>query len=251
MLKAIIIDDEPKGRNILQQLLLNHCTGIEVVALAANADEGLREIDLHKPQVIFLDVEMPGKSGFDLLREAGTIDFKIVFVTAFNHYSLKAIKFHAFDYLLKPVDLDELKQTVEKLIASVEKPKEKIIGSLLQNTRQGAAPFGKIAIASVGEIDLVDLNDILYFEANGTATLVYLANGKKITATKNLKEYDDLLSDQHFFRIHYALLVNLRHINKYIKGEGGSVIIAGKTELEVSRRRKTAFLEVLSGYKAS
>ncbi|MEO7308991.1 MAG: LytTR family DNA-binding domain-containing protein [Chitinophagaceae bacterium] len=251
MLKAIIIDDEPKGRNILQQLLLNHCPAIHVLALAANADEGLKLIDLYKPHVIFLDVEMPGKSGFDLLREAGTIDFKIVFVTAFNHYTLKAIKFHAFDYLLKPVDLDELKQTVEKLQQSTEQPKEKILVSLLQQTRQGTASFGKIAIASLNEIDLVEVDDILYLEASGTSTFVYLSNGKRVTATRNLKEYDDLLNNQFFFRIHHAYLVNLRHISKYIKGEGGSVIISNKTELEVSRRRKAAFLEVLSGYRVS
>ena len=111
MLKAIIIDDEPKGRSILQQLLALHAPKITVVSTAANAEEGLKLIDLHNPDVVFLDIEMPGKSGFELLREIGSINFKVVFVSAHNHYSLKAIKFHAFDYLLKPIDLDELKQT--------------------------------------------------------------------------------------------------------------------------------------------
>ena len=248
MLKAIIIDDEPRGRNILQQLITMHCKDVTVEATAGNADDGLEYIDIHKPDVIFLDVEMPGKSGFDLLREAGRIDFKIVFVTAYNHYSLKAIKFNAFDYLLKPVDLDELKLTIEKLRALKLPADEKIVANLLQASANQHKAFTKIAISSLDSISLIDTSDILFFEALGGATAVHLTGGKKLTASKTLKEFEDLLQDQFFFRIHHSYLIHLRHIVKYIKGEGGSVLMNNNTELEVSRRKKAAFMEMLASY---
>ena len=248
MINAIIIDDEPKNRNILQQLLQIHFKDVQVVAQAQNADEGLKLIDRHKPDVVFLDVEMPGKSGFDLLREAGKIDFKVVFVTAYNHYSLKAIKFNAFDYLLKPIDLDELKVTVNKLKQSLLPVHENIFQNLLHPSIDKEKAFNKIAISSIDFIELIDNDDILYFEAKGNYTDVYLINNKKITASKTLKEFDDLLSDKFFFRIHHGYLVNIKHISKYIKGEGGYVLMKNNEELEVSRRKKADFIQMLSLY---
>ena len=245
MLKAIIIDDEPKGRSILQQLLALHAPKITVVSTAANAEEGLKLIDLHNPDVVFLDIEMPGKSGFELLREIGSINFKVVFVSAHNHYSLKAIKFHAFDYLLKPIDLDELKQTIEKLLSSSTSHTQDQVNEMLSASKQGNNEFGKIAIPSLSSIDLINVDDILYCEASANNTIVYLINNKKIVATKNLKEYEDLLMNHRFFRIHHAYLVNLKHVAKYIKGEGGSVVLINQKELEVSRRKKQEFLNSL------
>ncbi|MEP6676914.1 MAG: LytTR family DNA-binding domain-containing protein [Ferruginibacter sp.] len=245
MLRAIIIDDEPKGRSILQQLLAQHAPQIRVQAIAANAEEGLLLIDEYKPEVVFLDVEMPGKSGFDLLREIKNIDFKVVFVSAHNHYSLKAIKFHAFDYLLKPIDLDELKQTVEKLLQSTPVHSSEQLSEMLAASKNSTSEFGKIAIPSVSAIDLINIEDILYCEASGNNTFVYLSGNRKITATRNLKEYEELLPANRFFRIHHAYLVNLKHIAKYIKGEGGSIILTNQKELEVSRRRKQDFLNAL------
>lgn len=245
MVRAIIIDDEPKGRSILQQLLALHAPRLQIVGIASNADEGLEIIDTHKPDVVFLDVEMPGKSGFELLRELKSIDFKVIFVSAHNHYSLKAIKFHAFDYLLKPIDLDELKQTIEKLLNSSQAHSQEQIVGLLSASKPGNTETGKIAIPSLSSIDLVNIDDILYCEASANNTLVYLTNNKKITATKNLKDYEDLLSARRFFRIHHAYLVNLKHVAKYIKGEGGSVILSNQKELEVSRRKKQEFLSAL------
>jgi two-component system LytT family response regulator len=245
MLRAIIIDDEPKGRSILQQLIALHAPQITVVGTAASADEGLKTIDSHKPDVVFLDVEMPGKSGFELLRELGSIDFKVVFVSAHNHYSLKAIKFHAFDYLLKPIDLDELKQTISKLLRSSQTHTHEMLNELLTASKHSNSELGKIAISSVTSIDLINVDDILFCEASANNTLVYLTNNKKIVATKNLKEYEDLLAGHRFFRIHHAYLVNLKHVSKYIKGEGGSVILSNQKELEVSRRKKQEFLNAL------
>ncbi len=245
MLRAVIIDDEPKGRSILRQLLALHAPQLSIIGIAANADEGLKIIDTHKPDVVFLDVEMPGKSGFELLRELNVIDFKVVFVSAHNHYSLKAIKFHAFDYLLKPIDLDELKQTIEKLFKSSRSTTHEQLSELLTASKPGNTELGKIAIPSLTSIDLINVDDILYCEASANNTLVYLTNNKRIVATKNLKEYEELLSAHRFFRIHHAYLVNLKYVAKYIKGEGGSVILSNQKELEVSRRKKQEFLNVL------
>jgi two-component system LytT family response regulator len=245
MLRAVIIDDEPKGRSILQQLLTLHAPQLSIVGITANADEGLKIIDTHNPDVVFLDVEMPGKSGFELLRELNVINFKVVFVSAHNHYSLKAIKFHAFDYLLKPIDLDELKQTITKLLKSTPTNTTEQLNELLTASKNGNTELGKIAIPSLTSIDLINVDDILYCEACSNNTLVYLTNNKKIVATKNLKEYEDLLQQHRFFRIHHTYLVNLKHVAKYIKGEGGSVILSNQKELEVSRRKKQEFLNAL------
>ncbi|MEO7045441.1 MAG: response regulator [Ferruginibacter sp.] len=245
MLKSIIIDDEPKGRSILKQLIMLHTPQLDVVGVAENANEGLKLIDIYKPDVVFLDIEMPGKSGFDLLRELNNIQFKLVFVSAHNHYSLKAIKFHAFDYLLKPIDVDELKETVAKLLQSANTNTNEQVIEMLSSSQQGNNDFSKIAIASVSSIDLINIEDILYCEASGNSTIVYLTNNKKIVATKTLKEYEDLLTSHLFFRIHHAYLVNLKHVARYIKGENGSVILSNNKELEVSRRKKQDFLNSL------
>ncbi len=245
MQRAIIIDDEPKGRSILKQLITLHTPEMVVVGIAGNADEGLKLIDTYKPDVVFLDIEMPGKSGFDLLRELSNIHFKLVFVSAHNHYSLKAIKFHAFDYLLKPIDVDELKETVAKLLQSANTNTNEQVIEMLSASQQGNNDFSKIAIASVSSIDLLNVEDILYCEASGNSTFIYLINNRKIVATKTLKEFEEILTCHLFFRIHHAYLVNLKHVARYIKGEGGSIVLSNNKELEVSRRKKQEFLNSL------
>jgi two-component system LytT family response regulator len=244
MMKAIIIDDEPKGRNILLQLLTQHFPQIKVVASAAGADEGIRRIDAWKPDVVFLDVEMPGKNGFDMLKELGPIDFKIIFVSAHNHYALNAIKLSAIDFLLKPIDLDDLSKAVQRLNSQPAHSVQQV-PHLLQQLQQPKNSFGKIAIASAAAIEFVNIADIVYCKADNVYTEVYL-NNACITSTKNLKDFDDLLSPHFFFRVHHSYLINMNHIKKYIKGDGGTVIMRNDVEIEVSRRRKSAFLELLS-----
>jgi len=244
MLKAIIIDDEPKGRNILLQLITLHFPQVKVVATGASADEGLNLIDMHKPDVVFLDVEMPGKTGFDMLKEIGDIDFKVIFVSAHNHYALNAIKLSALDFLLKPVDIEDLGKAIQRLNApNVHSARQ--VPNLLQQIQLPKSNFGKIAIASVNAIEFVNINDIIYCKADNVYTEVHLRDGT-ITATKNLKDFDDILSAHSFFRVHHSYLINMNHIKKYIKGEGGTVIMNNDAEIEVSRRRKAAFLELLA-----
>jgi two-component system LytT family response regulator len=244
MMKAIIVDDEPKGRNILLQLITQHFPQIKVVATASGADEGMKRIDTWKPDVVFLDVEMPGKNAFDMLKELGPIDFKIIFVSAHNHYALNAIKLSALDFLLKPIDLDDLAKAVARLnVLPAQSAKQ--VPHLLQQLQQPKSSFGKIAIASVSAIEFVNISDIIYCKADNVYTEVYLHNAI-ITSTKNLKEFDDLLAAHFFFRVHHSYLINMNHIKKYLKGDGGTVIMSNDVEIEVSRRRKSAFLELLS-----
>ena len=243
-MKAIIIDDEPKGRNILLQLITGHFGHIKVVATASGADEGIQRIETYKPDVVFLDVEMPGKNAFDMLKELGPIDFKIIFVSAHNHYALNAIKLSALDFLLKPVDLDDLARAVARLGAGRVVSAQQV-PQLLQQIQQPKGRFGKIAISSVNTIEFVNIGDIVYCRADNVYTEVYLVNNT-ITSTKTLKEFEDLLTPHLFFRVHHSYLINLNHVKKYIKGEGGSVIMMNEKEIEVSRRRKAAFLELLA-----
>lgn len=243
-MKAIIIDDEPKGRNILLQLIDQNFPQIKVVATAAGADEGIVRIDAWKPDVVFLDVEMPGKNAFDMLKELGPIDFKIIFVSAHNHYALNAIKLSAIDFLLKPVDIDDLAKAIERLEGMPANP-VKQVPNLLQQLQHPKSAFGKIAIASINAIEFVNISDIVYCKADNVYTEVYLQNST-IISTKNLKEFEDLLSPHFFFRIHHSYLINISQVKKYLKGEGGSVIMCNDVEIEVSRRRKSAFLEMLS-----
>jgi len=244
MLKAIIIDDEPKGRNILLQLITNNFPQIKILATAGSADEGIKQIDAYKPDVVFLDVEMPGKNAFDMLHELGTADFKIVFVSAHNHYALNAIKFSAIDYLLKPIDLGELGKAIHRL----ENLPVKTAGQvphMLKQLQHGTSAFTKIAITSINAIEFINIADIVYCKADNVYTEVHLPV-KSIIATRTLKEFEDLLTQHFFFRIHHSYLINMNHITKYLKGEGGTVIMSNGVEIEVSRRRKTAFLETLS-----
>jgi two-component system, LytTR family, response regulator len=244
MLKAIIIDDEPRGRNILLELINQHFDDIKVVATASGADEGIKRIDTLHPDVVFLDVEMPGKNAFDMLKELAQIDFQIIFVSAHNHYALKAFKLSALDFLLKPVDLDDLKLAIERLKTRPVKNVQQV-PNLLQQLKQPKGNFAKIAVSSINAIEFVNIADIIYCQADGVYTHVFL-NSTSIISTKNLKEFDDLLASHFFFRIHHSYLINMNQIKKYLKGDGGIVIMCNDVEIEVSRRKKGAFLELLS-----
>ena len=179
-----------------------------------------------------------------MLKELGPIDFKIIFVSAHNHYALNAIKLSALDFLLKPVDLQDLTRAIGRLDAGAHMSPQQI-PQLLQQVQQPRGKLGKIAISSVNTIEFVNISDIICCKADNVYTEVYLVDAT-ITSTKTLKEFEDLLTPHLFFRVHHSYLINLNHVKKYIKGEGGSVIMKNDKEIEVSRRRKGAFLELLA-----
>ncbi len=243
MMTCVIVDDELKSRESLKILVEDFCEGVEVKELCQNVAEAIKAIELHKPTVVFLDIQLQRETGFDLLTRLKNFDFEVIFTTAYAEYAVKAFKFSAVDYLLKPVDIEELKQAVEK----VEKRKENTISDRLQqllgNLRTTSSENYKIALPTLDGLVFVKVSEILYCEASSNYTEIVLESGKKYVVSRTLKEYEDMLSDQNFFRIHHSYLINLNGIKKYIKGDGGQVVMNNDKSLDVSKRKKEAFLE--------
>jgi two-component system LytT family response regulator len=247
MIKALVVDDEKKARDILTGMLNAHCPQVNVIGQADSVSLAEELIRSTKPDLVFLDIEMPFGNGFDLLDRTRDLNFDVVFTTAFDHYAVKAIKFSAFDYLLKPIDVDELKIAVDRLIQN-KKDQNSFnvkIENLLSEIKINGKPK-RIAIPSLEGISIVNIDEIIRCEADTNYTRIYLINGEAILVSKTLKEYEDLLTEYHFVRVHHHNLINLNHVQKYIKGEGGYAIMSDGSSVEVSRRKKTEFLEKLS-----
>lgn len=245
MIRSVIIDDEEKGRNTLRNFLTKYCNNVSVVAEGDCVKSGLEKISMHNPDLVFLDIQMPDGTGFNLLEQIPEINFKVIFVTAYDQYALKAFKFSAIDYLLKPIDPEKLIEAVKKIsdiedVKSINKKLEVLIGN---NNR-----FEKIALPSIEGIHLVKIKDIIRCESESNYTNIFLSTGKKILVTKTLKEYDEMLTPMHFYRVHQSHLINLSYVEKYHKGEGGFVIMEDGSEIEVARRRKEGFLSELTRF---
>jgi len=248
MIKAVIIDDEQGARNYLSKLIAEFCSNVEVVATAESADEGMKVINELKPELIFLDINMPYKSGFELLEQMEEINFEVVFTTAHNEYAIKAIKFSALDYLLKPIDVSELQ-------AAIERAKDKIMNKafsgdklkvFLSNLRNANNTNAQVSLPTMDGYIFMKINDIVRCEANGAYSDVHLTNGDKMIISKNLKEMDKMLSSNSFFRTHKSHLVNLNHVRRYYKGKGGTVLLSDGSSVEVSVRKKESFLQYVS-----
>lgn len=245
-IKSILIDDEPRGINTLRKLLNYSCPIVDIISCCNGAEEAKEQILLLKPELIFLDIAMPGKSGLDLLEELPEINFEIIFVTAHDNYMTQAFHFSAVDYLLKPVDEELLVEAVNRVIKRFAKNSSEdvkktttIVETLLHNiqNRTGCEKM-KLCIPSLKGFQVVKIEEIIYCEANSNYTNFYFTNRNAICASKPIHEYEELLLDCNFVRIHKSFLVNLEHIKEYIRGEGGNVILSNGSEVEVSRRKK-------------
>lgn len=248
--RTILVDDEPRGLNSMERLLQMHCPDVETIATCSNVDEAIEKINRLQPDLVFLDIAMPVKDGFDLLKELGEIHFEVIFVTAHNQFMIEAFHFSAIDYLLKPIDDDLLIEAVKRAKKRiVEKTGSKNIDAFLHNVQQkkGAANM-KLCIPSLKGFKVVELSDLLYAEAAGNYTNFYFSNQQALCSSKPIHEYEELLSDAGFYRIHKSFLVNLLHVKEYIRGEGGSVILSNTKEVEVARRKKDDFLEKMKSY---
>ena len=247
MLKAIIVDDEQKSCENLRILLEDFCTNIEVSQMVNSVSDAIIAIQQHEPDVVFLDIQMQKETGFDLLKRVSTINFEVVFVTAYSEYAIDAIKFSAIDYLLKPIDINDLKAAVEKL---GKKTSDKLISQkvdiLMQNFKSENAENYRLAIPELDGITFVSINEIVYCEGSSNYTNFYLKNGKKHIVAKTLKEYEELLSNYNFFRIHNSYLVNIKEVKKYFRGDGGYVQMSNDDKLDVSKRKKEHFLKKIS-----
>ena len=243
MLSALIVDDEKMNRDCLKKLLSEYCPSVKVMGEAASVDEALLFLTKQHPQLVFLDVEMPNGSGFDLLRQIGEIDFKIIFVTAHSHYAIKAIRFSAVDYLLKPVDTDDLIDAVKKASEETHVNHQAQYKGLLNNLNNTGTQ--KLAIPIKDGFVFLAPEDIIRLQADGTYTHIF-TNGEKYTGTKNIKEYEQLLADKNFFRSHNSHLINLKHVKKFSRVDGYFVQMSDSSVAEISRRKKEEFIEMMS-----
>jgi len=245
MITAVIIDDEQKNVSMLTGLLQQYCRQVTLLGIANNSAAGKKLIEGLKPQLVFLDIEMPYGSGFDLLQSMPGTDVEIIFITAFSQYAINAFRYAALDYLLKPVNIQELEDAVERA-------KEKINGKnairnyelLLRNHDEKDASKQTISITDKGEQYLVQLADIMYIIADGSYTHIHTVN-KVIVTTKNLKDFENMFPATIFCRIHHGHLLNKNHIAKVRKGRGGIVLMKDGRALEISIRRKEDFMKMI------
>ena len=243
-MKAILVDDEADGIRTLQKLLGLHCPSVEVVAACSNAADARRQIELLKPDVVFVDIQMPGKSGIEMISELEDRDFEIIFVTAHNEYMLQALQYSAADYLLKPVDEDRLAEAVRRAEKrSQDGKKGELTETLLYNMSKAGQPSEmRLCLPTLKGFIILKLDDIVYCEAERSYTIFHLEDKRTVIVSKPLLEYESMLVDTSFFRIHKSFLINLRHVKEYQRGEGGIVIMGNNAEIEVSRRKKEQFL---------
>ena len=247
MIKALIVEDENKSRELLQALVNKHCTGVEVVATASNVKEGVEAVNKHNPDLIFLDISMPDGTGFDLLEKISPIKADIIFTTATDKYAIKAIKYSALDYLLKPIDAEELKNAVDKLVEKKAKVNTvENLAHLLQNLKQGNDSYQKITLPTSTSYEIVFIKDIIRCEADGSYTTFHLTGKRKLMASASLKHYEDLLPTNEFMRIHHHHLISINHVVRYLKVDGGYAVMSDGSQIEISRRKKDDFLAMLN-----
>jgi two-component system LytT family response regulator len=245
MITAIIIDDEMKGRIALRQKIKDYCPGVSLLGEACDGREGLQLIEQLQPDVVFLDIEMPVLNGFDMLQQLERKQFHLIFTTAYDHYAIKAIRFAAFDYLLKPVDIEELRNAIGKI---KEQKLQQDTGQRLQvleHNLKNKYALNKIAISTRDGLQLFNIGDIIHIEAQSNYTVFSFTSGPKLTASKTLKEFETLLPSDLFFRSHHSHLINLHYVKRYLKGDGGQVEMQNGDYIDVSRKRKEDLLKLL------
>ncbi len=245
---VFLVDDETKSCDILTALLNKNFNHLHIAGKAHSVDEAYPAILKAKPDLVFLDVEMPYGNGFDLLQKFnGKIDFQVIFVTAYDQYAIKAIRFSALDYLLKPVNEDELIIAVNKYIALTSANYQTESLTLLLAQLQKPEHLKRIAIPSSKGLIMLNLSDIIYLQAEGSYTKIHtsVSNNNTITIPHTLKEYEDMLDDSGFFRVHHSALINLQHVSSYIKGRGGQVVMSNNDVIEVAQRKREELIQLL------
>ena len=248
MITATIVDDEPYCCEALATLLERYCPEVKILDICYSAATALQSIREKKPQILFLDIEMPHMNGFELLEKLPEVDFKLIFTTSYDQYAIKAIHFSALDYLLKPIDREELQKAVRKAI-SVGNPLPQQIEILLQKLHHPTISINKIAIPTMEGLQMIFVESVISCGADSNYTLILLKNKQKIIASRTLKEIEEMLEDYSFARVHHSWLINLNEIEKYVKGEGGYLLMSDGSTIDVSRSRKEMLLKKLQPNK--
>lgn len=237
-IRAIIIDDEPGANSAMKKLLEHVSPGVEVIAACNNASEAIEAIRVLEPDLVFVDILMPGTNGMEMLKSIPEINFEIIFVTAHNTFMERAFRFSAVDYLLKPVDEELLSDAISRASSRIRNRSANVpVQTLLQNFKQDMRKM-KLCIPSLKGFQVEEISDILYCEASNNYTNLHFLNRRMICSSRPIQDYEVMLRDNGFVRIHRSSIINLEHVKEYIKGEGGTVVLSNGTELEVSRRKK-------------
>ena len=252
MINTIIVEDEPRALHLLEQYIITYCPMLSIVGTATDANAAYDLIIEHKPQLLFLDIEISNEdspeTSFDLLARLPKYKYEVIFVTAFNHYAIQAIKYHALDYLLKPVSIDELENAVrlanERIAINTENPQ---LSDLIKHLQDPQEENSRLWIPMNDGLQAIDINDIIRFEAAGRYTYIYLNDSNKILSTRNLKEYITLLKKHtHFMHVHRSHLINAKYILKYVSTDGGYILMANQAQIPIARRKKQNFLEMIA-----
>jgi two-component system LytT family response regulator len=245
MLEAIIIDDEAHSYKTLDAMLKRYCPDVNVVAICNNGPDALQAIQHQQPDLVFLDVEMPGMNGFEMLEQLPGINFHLIFVTSYDAYALKAIRFSAIDYLLKPIDREELQAAVQKVIKRMESPLPEQLKIIFDKMQHPSAAPGKIALPTMEGLQMIPVSSIISCEADDNYTTILLKNNKKVVVSSTLKVMEELLAEHSFIRVHRSFLVNLAEIEKYVKADGGYVVMSDGSQVFISRNKKDELLKKL------
>jgi len=245
MITAIIVDDEANSSNALKTKLARHFPDVNVLAVCGNAKDGIAAVESLKPQLLFLDIEMPRMNGFAMLAQLRHLSFQLIFTTAYDHYAIKAIRCSALDYLVKPIDIAELRIAMERVTAHQEKQAEKKLELLLDNLQQKKESRQRIAVPSGNGLEFIKIDSIIYLEASINYTQVFITGEKQFIVSRTLKDFEDMLPPERFIRIHNSFIVNKAFVEKYIRGDGGQAVLSNGAILDISKRKKAAFLKAI------
>lgn len=243
MIKVIIIDDEQHCIITLQHLL-NKIPNVEIVATTQDSTHAKDLIEKHHPDIIFIDIEMPALNGFDVINQFSNFSFKIIFTTAYDHYAIKAIRLNALDYLLKPIDISELQSAIEKYTSNSMQSSSLQVEKAQKFAQQKV--MDTLAVANTDGLNFIKISDIIYLEASNSYTYIYTNDGQKNLVSKTLAVFEELLDMQQFFRAHKSYIINLKSIKKYIRGDGGEIIMNNGTSISLSRNQKQTFLDLFT-----
>ena len=249
MIKCVLVDDETNALEMMEWLLKTYCPQAEIVAMCNTAEKGIEAINSHKPDVVFLDIEMPRMNGFDMLEQVKNLTFDIVFCTAYDQFAIKAFKYAALNYLLKPVDPDDLKATMQRVEEKRPALSKEQFALLLQHINQSPKSTpSRIALTTGEGLIFVATGDILYCRAESNYTNVVLTGGRKIMVSRVLKELDETLSGADFYRVHSSFLININHVKKFIRGEGGYIVMDNDATISISRAKRQEFMDMFSKF---
>lgn len=247
MIRSVIIDDEVRSCHALAKMLREYCRDVDVVGMAHTVDDGVGVIRQEQPSLVFLDIQMPGGNGFQLLNNVAASAFKVVFVTAYDNYALTAFRYEALDYLLKPIDIDDLVASVNRFRtgynSNAAMHNHSVQRSAVPNVIQPLSPPCRIAVATSHDIQFIEVENILRLQSERNYTTFHLTDGSSLMVARTLKEYEETLGSVSFFRIHQSHIINLKKVVRYIKGKGGYAVLCDGSTVEVSPARKVEFLK--------